>query len=80
MIKFKEKERHLMKNRRYIKNFKNIENIKKKCLACRKVNERSLKRLKNKGYRDFIAKVKSKKESDDKILENLELSYLNAGI
>ncbi len=70
-----------MKNRHYIKNFKNIENIKKKRLACKKANERSLKRLKNKGYRDFIAKVKSKKkESDDEILENLELSYLNAGI
>ncbi|WP_154506635.1 hypothetical protein [Helicobacter pylori] len=69
-----------MKNANLIKNFKNIENIKKKNLAFTKANERSLKRLKNKGYRDFIAKVKNKQQSDDKILENLELSYLNAGI
>ncbi len=69
-----------MKNVNYIKNFKNIENIKKKRLACKKANEISLKFLKNKGYRDFIAKVKNKQQSDDKILENLELSYLNAGI
>ncbi|GHQ95769.1 hypothetical protein VN0418_15000 [Helicobacter pylori] len=62
-----------MKNRNYIKNFKNIGNIKK-------ANERSLKRLKNRGYRDFIAKIKNKQQSDDEILENLELSYLNAGI
>ncbi len=68
-----------MKNRNYIKNFKNIENIKKKRLACKKA-ERSLKRLKNKGYSDFIAKVKNKQQSDETILENLELSYLNAGI
>ncbi|GAA8754312.1 hypothetical protein DUHN26_11720 [Helicobacter pylori] len=69
-----------MKNINYIKNFKNIENIKKKRLGCKKANKEALERLKNKGYRDFIAKVKSKKESDDEILENLELSYLNAGI
>ncbi|MGT0085339.1 hypothetical protein [Helicobacter pylori] len=69
-----------MKNRNYIKNFKNIENIKKNRLAFKKANKLALDRLKNKGYRDFIAKVKSKKESDDEILENLELSYLNAGI
>ncbi len=69
-----------MKNRNYIKNFKNIENIKKKSLACKKANKEALERLKNKGYRDFIAKVKSKQQSDDEILENLELSYLNAGI
>ncbi|WRG38584.1 hypothetical protein FNE05_01015 [Helicobacter pylori] len=69
-----------MKNTNLIKHFKNIENIKKKRLACSKANERSLKLLKNKGYRDFIAKVKSKQRSDDGILENLELSYLNAGI
>ncbi len=69
-----------MKNRNYIKNFKNIDEIKKKRLACKKANKEALERLKNKGYRDFIAKVKSKKESDDEILENLELSYLNAGI
>ncbi len=69
-----------MKNRNYIKNFKNIENIKKNRLAHKKANKEALKRLKNKGYRDFIAKVKSKNQSDDKIIENLELSYLNAGI
>ncbi|WP_120874145.1 hypothetical protein [Helicobacter pylori] len=69
-----------MKNRNYIKNFKNIENIKKKRLACKKANKQALERLKNKGYRDFIAKIKSKQQSDDKILEDLELSYLNAGI
>ncbi|WQY26260.1 hypothetical protein KVK69_05130 [Helicobacter pylori] len=69
-----------MKNRIYIKDFKNIENIKKQRLAFKKANKEALERLKNKGYRDFIAKVKSKKESDDEILENLELSYLNAGI
>ncbi|MCG3068511.1 hypothetical protein ACLGBA_03165 [Helicobacter pylori] len=69
-----------MKKRNYIKNFKNIENIKKKRLSCKKANERSLKLLKNKGYRDFIAKVKNKNTSDDAILKNLELSYLNADI
>ncbi len=69
-----------MKNRNYIKHFRNIESIKKKRLAHKKANERSLKLLKNKGYRDFIAKVKSKRQSDDEIVENLELSYLNAGI
>ncbi|RVY60173.1 hypothetical protein [Helicobacter pylori] len=65
-----------MKNKHYIKNFKNIENIKKKRLAHKKANERALKLLKNKGYRDFIAKIKSKNQSDDLILENLELIYL----
>ncbi len=69
-----------MKNRNIIKHFKNIENIKKKRLACKKANKEALERLKNKGYRDFIAKVKSKKQSDDEIIENLELSYLNAVI
>ncbi len=69
-----------MKNKNYIKNFKNIENIKKRRLACKKANKEALERSKNKGYRDFIAKVKSKRQSDDEILENLELSYLNAGI
>ncbi len=69
-----------MKNTNYIKSLKNIENIKKKRLACKKANKEALERLKNKGYRDFIAKVKSKKESDDEILESLELNYLNAGI
>ncbi|WQY47317.1 hypothetical protein KVK58_03410 [Helicobacter pylori] len=65
-----------MKNRNFVKHFKNIENIKKKRLACKKANERSLKLLKNKGYRDFIVKVKSKQRSDEIILEILELSYL----
>ncbi|WP_231254604.1 hypothetical protein [Helicobacter pylori] len=69
-----------MKNRNYIKHFKNIENIKKKRLAFKKANKEALERLKNKGYRDFIAKIKSKSPSDDEIMENLELSYLNAGI
>ncbi|GAA9418737.1 hypothetical protein BTM427_15900 [Helicobacter pylori] len=67
-----------MENKNYIKHFKNIENIKKKRLAHKKANERSLKLLKNKGYRDFIAKIKSKQRSDDEIVEILELSYLNA--
>ncbi len=69
-----------MKNRNYIKNFKNIKNIKKQRLACKKANKEALERLKNKGYRDFIAKVKNKQQSDDEVVENLELSYLNAGI
>ncbi|MCQ2707334.1 hypothetical protein JT139_04445 [Helicobacter pylori] len=69
-----------MKNINLIKHFRNVENIKKRRLAFKKANERSLKLLKNKGYRDFIAKVKNKKQNDDAILENLELSYLNAGI
>ncbi len=69
-----------MKNRNYIKNFKNIESIKKHRLACKKANKEALERLRNKGYRDFIAKVRSKNKSDDEIIENLELSYLNAVI
>ncbi|GAA8802077.1 hypothetical protein BTM150_09440 [Helicobacter pylori] len=69
-----------MKNRNYIKNFKNIENIKKKRLACKKADKQALGQLKNKGYRDFIAKIKSKRQSDDEIMENLELSYLTAEI
>ncbi|WRC75000.1 hypothetical protein E5K93_03550 [Helicobacter pylori] len=69
-----------MKNRNYIKNFKNIENIKKKRLACKKANERALKLLKNRGYRDLIVKIKSKQRGDDEILESLELTYLNASI
>ncbi|MUU51985.1 hypothetical protein F7205_00390 [Helicobacter pylori] len=64
-----------MKKRNYIKNFKNTENIKKNRLAFKKFKKRSLELLKNKGYRDFIAKVKSKQRSDDEILEILELSY-----
>ncbi|TPH93646.1 hypothetical protein FIM45_05835 [Helicobacter pylori] len=70
-----------MKKRNYIiKNFKNIENIKKKRLAFKKAKKRSLELLKNKGYRGFIAKIKSKRQSDEAILENLELIYLDAGI
>ncbi|ANT42580.1 hypothetical protein [Helicobacter pylori] len=67
-----------MKKRNYIKNFKNTENIKKRRLAFKKRNDERL--LKNRGYRDFIAKVKSKLQNDEAVLENLELSYLNAGI
>ncbi|WP_208373082.1 hypothetical protein [Helicobacter pylori] len=66
-------------NIKHFKNIKNISNIKKRRLVFKKSKKRSLELLKNKGYRDFIAKVKSKKQSDDEILENLELSYLNAG-
>ncbi len=69
-----------MKNVNLIKHFRNVENIKKKRLECKKAKKRSLEFLKNKGYRDFITKIKSKNPSDDAILENLELSYLNAGI
>ncbi len=69
-----------MKNMNYIKHFKNVENIKKRRLAFKKSNKEALERLKNRAYRDFIAKVKSKRQSDDEIVENLELSYLNAGI
>ncbi|WP_208386742.1 hypothetical protein [Helicobacter pylori] len=67
-----------MKNINLIKHFKKVENIKKKRLAFKKRNDERL--LKNRGYRDFVAKVKSKKLSDNEVLENLELSYLNAGI
>ncbi|NOK30699.1 hypothetical protein P740_003320 [Helicobacter pylori E48] len=69
-----------MKNINLIKHFKKVENIKKKRLAFKKADKRALELLKNKGYRDFMAKVKSKRQSDDEILENLELSYLNAEI
>ncbi len=69
-----------MKYINLIKNFKNIESIKKKRLAHKKANKRALESLKNRGYRDFIAKIKSKQQSDDEIMENLELSYLNAEI
>ncbi|MFP5952592.1 hypothetical protein ACLF8M_07550 [Helicobacter pylori] len=62
-----------MKNINIIKYFKKVENIKKKRLAVKKANERSLKLFKNRGYRDFIIKIKSKRQSDDAILENLEL-------
>ncbi len=67
-----------MKNINYIKHFKNIKNIsniKKKRLAHKKT-KRDLSLLKNRGYRDFIAKVKIKQQSDDAIVENLELIYL----
>ncbi|MFP6272478.1 hypothetical protein ACLGDS_00425 [Helicobacter pylori] len=69
-----------MKNINIIKHFRKVENIKKKRLAFKKASKIALDSLKNKAYRDFIAKVKNKKQSDDKIIENLELSYLNAGI
>ncbi|OPG48079.1 hypothetical protein [Helicobacter pylori] len=69
-----------MKNINLIKHFKNIENIKKKRLARKKANERALKLFNQKGYRDFIAKVKNKQQNDDAILENLELKFINAGI
>ncbi len=69
-----------MKNINLIKHFRNVENIKKKRLACKNAKKRALKFLKNKRYRGFIAKVKNKTQNDDAILENLELSYLNAGI
>ncbi|WP_187933954.1 hypothetical protein [Helicobacter pylori] len=65
-----------MKNINHIKHFRNVENIKKRNLAFKKSKKRALEFLKNRGYRDFIAKVKSKNQSDDEILENLELSYL----
>ncbi|EJB60509.1 hypothetical protein [Helicobacter pylori] len=69
-----------MKNINLIKHFKKVENIKKRRLAFKKSKKRALEFLKNKAYRNFIAKVKNKKPSDDEVLENLELSYLNAGI
>ncbi len=64
-----------MKNINLIKHFRKVENIKKRRLACSKANERILKLLKKKSYRDFIVKVKSKQRSDDEILEILELRY-----
>ncbi|AGL70124.1 hypothetical protein [Helicobacter pylori] len=69
-----------MKNMNYIKHFRNVESIKKKRLACKKAKKKSLELVKNRGYRDFIIKIKIKILSDDEILENLELSYLNADI
>ncbi len=65
-----------MKNINLIKHFRKVENIKKKRLSFKKAKKRSLELLKNKGYRDFIAKIKSKNQSDHAILEILELSYL----
>ncbi|MGL2812856.1 hypothetical protein ACQJ9L_07445 [Helicobacter pylori] len=61
---------------KYFKNIKNISNIKKRRLAFKKRSDNRL--LKNRGYRDFIAKVKSKKRSDDDFLEQIELIYLNS--
>ncbi|MGL2720638.1 hypothetical protein ACQJ7Y_07610 [Helicobacter pylori] len=70
-----------MKNVNLVKHFKNIENIKKKRLAHKKANERASKLFNQKGYRDFIVKVKNKQQNDDAILENLELKLIiNAGI
>ncbi|OPG31855.1 hypothetical protein BGL55_01005 [Helicobacter pylori] len=69
-----------MKKRNYIKNFKTTENIRKKRLACSKANKRALKLFDQKGYRDFIIKVKNKQQNDDEILEILELKLINAGI
>ncbi|ANT43190.1 hypothetical protein [Helicobacter phage Sw577G] len=69
-----------MKNINLIKHFRNVKNIKKKRLACKNAKKRASSLLKNKRYRDFIVKVKNKTQSDDEIVENLELSYLNAGI
>ncbi|MFP6279842.1 hypothetical protein ACLGD1_00655 [Helicobacter pylori] len=66
-----------MKNINF-KHFRKVENIKKMRLSCKKAKKRSLELLKNKSYREFIAKIKNKKQSDDVILENLEMSYLNA--
>ncbi|WRB06339.1 hypothetical protein KVL72_01020 [Helicobacter pylori] len=62
-------------NIKHFKNIKNISNIKKRRLAFKKRNNERL--LKNKGYRDFIAKVKNKKQSDDNYLERIELLHLN---
>ncbi|QTO97829.1 hypothetical protein J5D20_04670 [Helicobacter pylori] len=70
-----------MKNINHIKHFKNIKNIsniKKRRLAFKNSKKRALEFLKNKGYKDFIAKVKSKKQSDDDYLEQLEIIYLNS--
>ncbi|MGL2771197.1 hypothetical protein ACQJ85_03595 [Helicobacter pylori] len=69
-----------MKNINLIKHFRNVENIKKKRLACKTAKKRALNLLKNKRYRCFIAKVKSKKQNDDEILEKLELKFIIAGI
>ncbi|MGN8468396.1 hypothetical protein ACR9MN_04980 [Helicobacter pylori] len=66
-----------MKNINHIKHFKNIKNIsniKKRRLAFKKRNNERL--LRNKGYMDFIAKVKSKQRNDDDYLEQMELLYI----
>ncbi|WRG22848.1 hypothetical protein E5E38_01010 [Helicobacter pylori] len=67
-----------MKNINFIKHFKNVENIKKSCLAFKKAKKRSLELLKNRGYRDFIAKVKSKPRNDEDYVNQVELLYLNS--
>ncbi|EMG80113.1 hypothetical protein HMPREF1394_01749 [Helicobacter pylori GAM105Ai] len=61
---------------KHFKNIKNISNIKKRRLAFKKRNDERL--LKNRGYRDFIAKVKSKEQNDDDFLEQMELLYFNS--
>ncbi|PUD46112.1 hypothetical protein [Helicobacter pylori] len=66
-----------MKNINHIKHFKNIKNIsniKKRRLAFKKGNDERL--LKNRGYRDFIVKIKSKKQNDEDYLEQVEIFYL----
>ncbi|NHA54568.1 hypothetical protein [Helicobacter pylori] len=65
-----------MKNINLIKHFKNIENIKKRRLAFKKSKKRSLELLRDKGYKDFITKIKNKQQSDEAVLESLELDYL----
>ncbi|MUU46009.1 hypothetical protein [Helicobacter pylori] len=68
-----------MKNINLIKHFRNVENIKKKRSAFKNTKKRALECLKNKRYRDFIAKVKSKpRNDDDDYLEQLEIIYLNS--
>ncbi len=69
-----------MKNINHIKHFKNIKNIsnnKKRRLACKNAKKKALAVLESEGYMDFIAKVKSKLQSDDEIVENLELANLS---
>ncbi len=66
-----------MKNTNNIKNFKNI---KKNILINKRSQLKALKILDSQGYKNFIKRVKNKKQSDDETMENLELSYLNAGI
>ncbi|WQX77903.1 hypothetical protein KVJ70_05750 [Helicobacter pylori] len=65
-----------MKNINLIKHFKKVENIKKRRLAFKKRNNERL--FKNKAYRDFIAKLKNKKQSDEDYLEQVEIFYLNS--
>ncbi|MFP6037134.1 hypothetical protein ACLGD5_07390 [Helicobacter pylori] len=65
-----------MKNINLIKHFRNVKNIKKHRLACKKRNAERL--LKNRGYRDFIAKVKNKQRNDDDYLKQVEIFYFNS--